>query len=111
MPLLERTHDEPGGHYIVQVPNTQYSGKRLGVTFVEGEGRTKSREKAIRFSDVYGYDVMRPTGTEGWEIPHDPHEDVEFGTEWELEGAAPVAIEEEDDEPVAQKGRRASRAA
>ena len=63
--LLARTHNE-GKHYIVQVPNSEFSGKRLNMVFVEGTGRTADVEKAKFFDDYYGYDVIAYQGAPRW---------------------------------------------
>lgn len=53
-------------------PNPEFSGKRLGVTFVDGEARTQYLEKAKEFSEVFGYEVVPFTGAPTWEEIPDP---------------------------------------
>lgn len=71
MAVKSYTHNEckPGDppHFIVQMKNRELTTKRLDVTFFNGEGRTRNLFKARRFSEEFGYDVLLPTGHEGWE--------------------------------------------
>lgn len=56
--LAPEPHDEPGNHWIVITPNAEFLGKRLGVGFVDGEGRTTDPDKAREFDLIYGYEVV-----------------------------------------------------
>lgn len=82
MPVLGRTHNE-GDWFVIQAPTLKtgqaFSGTRQRVTFTQGEARTDSEDKARLFSEVYGYDVMLPTGHPGWEIEEDPTMISRFG--------------------------------
>lgn len=70
MPVLSYTHDEPVSRngkpvFKIQVPNTYFTGKRKGVPFFEGVGRTESPRRAKFFAETMGYDVILPTGYKG----------------------------------------------
>jgi hypothetical protein len=66
MPLKEYTHDEPGEMWYVETPNREFSGKREGVTFIDGVGQTADIWTARLFDQYYGYDVIGYTGSERW---------------------------------------------
>lgn len=63
--ILANRHPE-GKHYVIITPNHEFSGKRLGVVFVEGTGRTKYEEKARVFDETFGYDVRLGHGMKPW---------------------------------------------
>lgn len=67
MPLKEYTHDEPGENWIVETPNRGFTGRRLGVPFLDGVGYTPDIWTARRLSEEFGYDVIGYTGSERWE--------------------------------------------
>jgi hypothetical protein len=67
MPLAPYTHDEPGENWIVETPNREFTGKRLGVTFLDGVGYTPDIWTARRLSDEFNYDVIGYTGAERWD--------------------------------------------
>ena len=94
MPLRPETHDETGGHWIVMTPNPEWAGKRLGVRFEEGEGRTMDILKAFEFSEIYGYDVIGPTGSERWEATVAMDMSAGERPEWSTESAPKTALEE-----------------
>lgn len=76
MAILEERHDE-GDHYIILVPNSEFSGRRLvssgaPVQFINGEGRTALREVAQELEEAFGYDVVLPVGVEPWEHASTP---------------------------------------
>lgn len=61
MPISRLRHEEttPLGEplYVVEVDNKTFNGYRLKVEFKNGQGLTKSQEKAQRFSEEFGYTV------------------------------------------------------
>lgn len=67
MPIAKERHNlkttEPV--YVVITP-LPFTGKREGVRFFEGEGRTKHREKAQRFDELFNYTVILPKGAKPW---------------------------------------------
>jgi hypothetical protein len=75
-------------------PNPEYAGKRLGVRFEEGEGRTMDILKAFEFSEIYGYDVVAPTGAERWEATLGMNKSAGERAEWSTEGPPKTALEE-----------------
>jgi hypothetical protein len=72
MPIAKYTHDLKSQTkdpvFIVRTPNRSFSGKRLGVTFVDGEATftAKTHEIAKRFDEEFGYEVILPTGYKRW---------------------------------------------
>lgn len=91
MPVTPYTHDETGEHWIVVVPNPEFSGKRLGVTFIEGEARTTDILRAREFSEVLGYEVTPYTGAPTWEGSKEPTRGNM--PEWKPESSPKTAIE------------------
>lgn len=71
MPIAKYVHKEKGRDgnpvFIVNTPNPNFTGQRLGVTFVNGEGRTRYIERAKRLSEEFGYNVILPANVEPWE--------------------------------------------
>ncbi len=53
-------------------PNPEFAGKRLGVTFVDGEARTRDIIRAKEFSEIYGYEVVPFPDAPTWEELDDP---------------------------------------
>ena len=49
--------------------NTHYNGKRAGVTFVNGLGRTVHEFRAISLMETLGYLVVLPEGHPGLDVP------------------------------------------
>lgn len=70
MPIMEHRHEEPGYEgkniFIVNTPNPFFSGTRLGITFINGVGRTKFKERAQRLSEEFGYNVYLPKNFKAW---------------------------------------------
>lgn len=93
--LNSYTHEEPctnGDHFIVKTPNPDYAGTRLGVQFGGGVGRTRSKEKAMRFDEEFGYVVTRPPSVEPWNVTReDPMRNR--APEYARENGVPVVTE------------------
>ena len=104
MPIATYKHDEKGDHFIVGTSNREFSGKRLGVTFIEGEGRTRDPYKAMIFDEVYGYEIILPPGHPGWELTPDPASLVVHGREWSREGSTAVVIDDPQPQRRDSKG-------
>lgn len=66
MPLKDYTHDEPREVWFISTKNKEFTGKREGVTFIDGEGETPDIWMARQFDQYYGYDVVGYTGSERW---------------------------------------------
>lgn len=99
MALTSYAHNEPTTrepHFIVNTPNRNYTGERLGVIFRKGVGRTRSHDKAKRFDEEFNYEVIPPSeGFTSWQLkPENPL--ANRGTEYPIESSVPVV--EEDDE-------------
>lgn len=69
--------------YIVEMDNKDMNTKRLDTVFMAGVARTRSREKAQRFSEEFGYKVVLPTGADKW--AEFVSSDVPKGQEYETE--------------------------
>lgn len=93
MSLNTYRHTEAGEHYVIEVP-MDFSGKRLGVQFVGGKGRTKYRQKAREFDERWGYEVTMPEGVEPW--VNAESKKPATGEDWVNEGSVAVALEDED---------------
>lgn len=89
MPIAPYRHEEGPEWYIVQTANKAWSGKRLGVAFVEGEGWTDDREKAREFAETYGYTVILGIGAEAIQLAAAPEEKVVRGRPMKNESAVP----------------------
>lgn len=72
MSISPYTHDE-GSHFIIRAPSLKngvaFNGTRYRVTFQKGEARTDSEEKAREFHELYGYEIILPTGHRGFPVP------------------------------------------
>lgn len=102
MPLTEYTHDETGNHWIIETPNPEFTGRRLGVTFVDGEGRTTYIEKAKEFCEVYDYTVVPYTGAPSWDQPVSYDEETGERPAWEEESNPKVTLEAPLERPEGQ---------
>lgn len=91
LPVTPYAHDETGDHWIVVVPNPEFSGKRLGVTFIEGEARTTDILRAREFSEVLGYTVTPFAGAPAWTEATEPP--TGGRPEWAHENSPKTAIE------------------
>lgn len=70
MAVTTYTHDEPLSKngkpvFKIQTPNPYFTGKRKGVPFFDGLGRTESPRRAKYLAEVLHYDVTLPSGYAG----------------------------------------------
>lgn len=72
--------------YLIRCPNEKFEGKRYGVRFYKGKGKTTNRWKALQFDEVFGYEVII-------------HESVEPFAKAEKK-AGPFVVEIEDEEDL-----------
>ena len=91
LPVTPYAHDETGDHWIVVVPNPEFSGKRLGVTFIEGEARTTDILKAREFSDIFDYEVTPFASAPTWHVA--PEAPTGARPEWSKENSPKTALE------------------
>lgn len=61
MPLATHSNDEPGNHFIVETLNREFSGKRYGVRFVDGEAYVSDPEIARDMCNCLKLFVVAPT--------------------------------------------------
>lgn len=85
MPIADRRHNlktaSGEDFFIVRSPRP-ITRKLLQVQFIDGEGRTKYPEKAKRFDEEFGYEVMLPVGYRKWKLA-DPPGIVRGKEQWE----------------------------
>lgn len=79
--------------FVVRTPVADFTGKRWGVTFINGEAKfaTKDEELPRRFDEELGYEVVLPDGYKPWKLAG---RKVEFGHEYDTDSAN--AIEDLD---------------
>jgi len=91
MPIAPYLHQEGPEWFIVKTQNDAFSGKRLGVTFVEGEGWTDDRLKACEFAESFNYTVILGVGAEPLAIVASPEAQVVRRRPIKNESAIPKA--------------------
>ena len=94
MPLASYSHDEPGEQWIVRTPDPEFSGKRLFVTFIDGEARTQYMDKAREFSEIYNYEVIPYTGAPTWDVVPEVSETPGARAEWQEESSSLRMVKE-----------------
>lgn len=61
LPIARKTHEERTSDgellHLIECPNEEFEGRRLGVRFYNGQAKTIYPEKAKYFSEVLGYKV------------------------------------------------------
>lgn len=90
MPIAPYRHEEDPSWFIVQTPNREWSGKRCGVTFVEGEGWTDDEAVARELDETYGYTVILGAGAKKWETAAPPEKLVVHKAPYKDQSATPA---------------------
>ena len=54
--------------FIARTPNREFTGKRFGVTFIDGEATftAKTNEIPKRLDEEFGYEIILPAGYRRW---------------------------------------------
>jgi len=60
LPLATHSNDKAGNRFLIETLNQEFTGKRFGVRFIDGEGETEDINVAIKCSNA-GYYVVPPT--------------------------------------------------
>jgi len=111
MPLAPYSHHEDDGGdpiFIIQTPNEKWSGTRLGMVFVNGEGRTRNSWVAQQLSETFGYLIMCPEDFRpDWARDKAPDEDS--GPERTDNVAPPIQdSDSREDKPAKRPKQKAS---
>ncbi len=108
MPISKYVHEFKSADgkpvFVVRTPNPEFAGKRLGVTFIDGEAKfaAKTDDLARRFDEEFGYEVTLPSGHKRWRLAS--KRAAERGQEYEFSTNVVIeSVDDAEDEPEADE--------